>query len=119
MRHMAVGLAEELLVNLFDNGVVMRLSVRQVLVCIVQDLCTYGSQINGVAHACGLDRLTAAVYTAAGTCHYLDKVRIVLAAFDSAQQLARVACAAGNGNSYGKIAELILRELDALCAADI
>ena len=119
MSLVAVGLAQEFLVHLLDNGVLVRLSVRQILVCVVQNLRSDRSEIHGIANACRLNGLTAAVYTAAGARHNLNKVSLVLAALNTLQQLGSIAGAAGNRHSHRHISQLVLCKLDALGASDI
>ena len=51
----------------------VRLAERHGSILIVQSLGAYSLQVNGVADVLGLNGLTAAVYTAAGASHDLDK----------------------------------------------
>lgn len=94
----AARLFEELLVNLLDYRAVVRLSERKIEVLLIQSLCTLRLQISEVAHACRLNRLTAAVYTAARTAHNLDELIISLARLNLVEHCSRIPESAGYCN---------------------
>ena len=70
----AAGLLKVLLVNLLDSRVFVRLTERHRLVEVVENLSSLSSDVNEVSDAHRNLRLTAAVYTAAGTSHDLDEL---------------------------------------------
>lgn len=74
MRLLASGLAQVSGIELLDGGILMGLTNRVVGIDVVEHLCPKCAYIGGVAHISRLLRLSAAVYTAAGASHNLNKV---------------------------------------------
>ena len=68
MSHMAAGLAEELLIQLLDAGVLVRFPQLHLGVGPVQALGPERPKVGEVPDGSGLEGLTAAVDTAAGAC---------------------------------------------------
>ena len=68
------GLTEVFLIDRLDLRIVVRLSVGQIEVILIQCLCSERFEVGEVSHMTGLDRLTAAVYAAAGAAHDLNKL---------------------------------------------
>ena len=79
---MAAGFAQELLVALLHDGVLVALAQRHIGVLVIESLGAQGLQVGEAANRCRLDGLTAAVYTAAGASHDLDEVLLGFAGFD-------------------------------------
>ena len=88
MSLMASRLAEELFIERHHFGAILRLAQIHSGVGTVKDTGTHGAQINAVAHGSKLIRLTAAVYTAAGTSHYLNELSVALACSDIVKHLS-------------------------------
>ena len=77
------GLLKEFLIELEHCGVILRFAVgEEVLIGIVKNGSTNGLEVDFGFCLCALNGLTAAVYTAAGTAHNLDKVNFGFAALD-------------------------------------
>ena len=79
MSRMASGCAEELIIELLDSGIFMRLAKIHILISRVEDRSALCFQVYFSLCLSALNRLTAAVYTAAGTSHYLDEINFQLA----------------------------------------
>lgn len=79
-----------LVVDSLDFGVVVRLSVLEAEVVLIESLRTERLEVGEVSHVTGLDGLTAAVYTAAGTAHYLDELIGRLACSDLVKKLSGI-----------------------------
>ena len=79
-----------LVVDSLDFGVVVRLSVLEVEIVLVESLGTHSLEVCEVSYMTGLDGLTAAVYTAAGTAHNLDELLGRLACSDLVKKLSGI-----------------------------
>ena len=71
--------AQEFLIQFLDYRVFMALSQGHGCIFAVQCLGTFCTKVSEVAYICRLMRLTAAVYTAARTCHHFDEVVVCFA----------------------------------------
>ena len=94
----SVAALEVVIVNFLDNGVEVRLSHLHSLVLIVESLGTNCLEVYGITNVLRLDRLTAAVYTAAGTTHDLNEGPVCLAACDLVHNDLCVSSAGSNAN---------------------
>jgi len=110
----AITALEVVVVNLFDYGVEVRLSHLHLGVLIVESLSSYALEVNSIANVLRLDRLTAAVYTAAGTTHDLNEGPIALALCDLIHNNLCVSCAGSNGNLDFKACNVVGSFLDTL-----
>ena len=79
MGFLASGFAKVGGVELLDGGVLVGLADGVIYVTVVEHLCAESADIHGVADIARLLGLAAAVYTAAGASHDLDKVVVGLA----------------------------------------
>ena len=79
MSRMASGCAEELIIELLDSGIFMRLAKIHILISRVEDRSALCFQVYFSLCFGTLNRLTAAVYTAAGTSHDFNEVNLELA----------------------------------------
>ena len=79
MSRMASGCAEELIIELLDGGIFMRLANVHVFISCVENRSAFCLQVYLSLCVGTLNRLTAAVYTAAGTSHDFNEVNLELA----------------------------------------
>ena len=115
---MAVRFAEELVVKLFDDGILVGLAQLHLLVGVVDGFRAERGDILVVAHERAVDGLTAAVDAAARTGHYLDEVVISLARAHFLHEFARVGESAGDGDFDLCAADVVSGFLDAFRTAD-
>ena len=118
VRLLASGLAQVSGVELLDGGVLVGFADGVGHIRIVQNLGAQRADVRGVAHVTGLLGLSAAVDTAAGTSHDLDKVVVGLAGFYLFQQFLGVAEAGGNRDLHIHARHVVGGFLDACGAAD-
>lgn len=74
MSAVRTGLFEILVVDSLDLGVIVRLSVLEAEVVLIESLGSERLEVGKVPYMTGLDGLSAAVYTAAGAAHDLDEL---------------------------------------------
>ena len=117
MRFMAARFAQELVIKRLYVGVLMRAAHGVRAVDIVKHLCAFRSDIGEAAYGGRLDYLTAAVYTAARACHYLNKVIACLAALDLFKQRLCVGKTACDSDLDFHASHIVGGFLDALHAA--
>ena len=118
MSLVGAGLAEILVVDRLDLRVVMRLSVGQVEVVLIQRLRTQSLEVNEVANVTGLDGLTAAVDTAAGAAHDLNELIVSFTCADLVEDDSSVLQTGGNGYLNGHAGDIIGRFLDTVGTAN-
>ena len=104
---------------LHDDRILMRLSDRQISVLFVERLTSELRDIDPVSDSRRLDRLTAAVYAAAGACHDFHEVIFRFARLDLVKKSGSVSEAVGNGQLDFQISDLDRSLLDSLQASDI
>ena len=75
---------------LHDDRILMRLSDRQISVLFVERLTSELRDIDPVSDSRRLDRLTAAVYAAAGACHDFHEVIFRFARLDLVKKLSLI-----------------------------
>ena len=98
MSLVAAGFAEIFIVDLLNDGVLVRLTVGGCFVLGVEGSSSERFKINMSSGVSIMERLTAAVYAAAGTSHDFDKVVMSLTFFNFGEELACVSGAADNSN---------------------
>ena len=103
----AVGLAQEVLIQCLDDGVLVRLAEIHILISIVKNCSTLRLQIHTVADGSRLIGLATAVYAAAGASHDFNEINLVGAVLYAAKQLAGVSRAAGNSNVQFHVTQLV------------
>ena len=92
----AIGGAEELIVDLLNSQVVLGGTNVGIRIVVVEDGGADSAQIHVHTDACGLNGLTAAVDATAGTSHDLDELDIQLAVLDHVQEFLSVTGTGGN-----------------------
>ena len=97
----------------------MRLAQIHLRVCGVEHLRTECAQVDGIANRRRLERLTAAVYTAARAGHDFDEIDLFLAVLNLCEQLLRVLRAARDRNLDFEVAELVGGALDRSGSANV
>ena len=97
----------------------MRLSVLKAEVVLVESLCSESLKVGKVSDVTGLDRLTAAVYAAAGTAHNLDELILALACSDFVKQLSGVLKSGSNRNLNLLAGNFVGSSLDVVCTANL
>ena len=114
---MAAGFAKEVFVYFLDVGAFVGSSVSSHFrVDMVQSLCSLRTNIGEVADICGNDDLTAAVYTAAGASHYLDKCAFKFAALYLFKQFLCVCKTRCHSNGYILACNVVGSDLNAFDA---
>ena len=98
---------EVVLVNFLENGVKVRLTHSHSLVLSVESLSSFRLEVYGITYVLRLDRLTAAVYTAAGTTHDLNEGPVCFAACDLIHNKLCVSCTACNSNLDLKTCDVV------------
>ena len=90
MCEMASELTEIILINLEQSRIFMALAERVAGVGVIERLGAHALEVHEVAHAGGLDRLSAAVYAAARACHNFDELIVFLTALNHIKKLSGI-----------------------------
>ena len=115
----AVGFAEELLVDLLDSRILVGSAERLVSILLIESACTKSANISVVEDNCGLDGLTTAVDAAARAAHDLDEVILTLASLDIIKKLGNVLETGSNSNLNLSAVYIIGSLLDAFKTANV
>ena len=109
---------EIFLVKLLDGRVVVRFAYKGVTILCVEGFCSLCSDVNPASYLRKLQRLSAAVYTAAGAGHNLYEVEFFSCSY-RIHKLSGIAKPVGYGSAKLKVACLNCRYLDSLKSSDI
>jgi len=115
----SAGSFKEVLVQHIANRALVRHSQLHAAVCIVQSLSSDSLEVNEVSNCVALNRLTAAVDTAAGTSHDLNELVISLAGEYAVDDLSCVSKTGSNCYLYGNAAYCVGSFLQTLCTSYI